>query len=82
MNGDIEGRHNLGCLEGHAGNNHRAVKHFILSAKAGHKKSLDTVKGGFRKGYVTKDEYANTLRAYQRAHDEMKSDDRDKAEAL
>ena len=34
------------------------------------------------KGFITKDEYANTLRAYQQRHDEMKSDDRDKAEAV
>ena len=33
----------------------------------------------FMTGYVTKDEYANTLRAYQSQQDEMKSDDRDKA---
>ena len=40
----------------------------------------DAVKDGFMKGYVTKDEYANTLRAYQKIQDEMKSDQRDKAE--
>ena len=34
------------------------------------------------KDVITKDEYANTLRAYQQRHDEMKSDDRDKAAAL
>ena len=37
------------------------------------------VKIGFRNGKVTKDEYANTIRAYQKAHDEMNSDERDKA---
>ena len=31
-------------------------------------------------GIVTKEEYANTLRAYQKIQDEMKSDQRDKAE--
>ena len=49
-------------------------------ALAGDKDSLDTVKIGFTRGMVTKDEYANTLRAYQSRHDEMKSDNRDKAE--
>ena len=29
-----------------------------------------------------KDQYANTLRDYQQHHDEMKSDDRDRAEAF
>ena len=37
---------------------------------------------GFKKGYVAKDEYANTLRAFQSRQDEMKSDQRDKVEAI
>ena len=82
MNGSIYARYNLGCDELEAGNHHRAFKHFVLSARAGDKKSLDKVKQGFMNGFVAKDEYANTLRAYQQQHDEMKSDDRDKAEEL
>ena len=82
MNGDVYARHNLACLERNAGNEHRAYKHIILSARAGFKDSLDAVKEGFMKGFITKDEYANTLRAYQQRHDEMKSDDRDKAAVL
>ena len=31
---------------------------------------------------VTKNEYANTLRAYHQRHDEMKSNDRDIAESI
>jgi len=53
----------------------------MMAARAGMKESLDRVKNGFMKGLVTKDEYANTLRAYQKRQDEMKSDERDKAEA-
>ena len=79
INGSVEARHNLGCLEGNSGNINRAKKHYILAARAGHKQSLDMVKEGFMRGIVTKDEYANTLRAYQQQRDEMKSDDRDKA---
>ena len=82
MNGDVYARHNLGCEEYEAGNHHRAYKHYILAAKAGVNESLDAVKTGFMDGIVTKDEYANTLRAYQQQHDEMKNEDRDKAEAL
>ena len=82
MKGDVVARNNLGCMEYKAGNHHRAKKHFILSAKAGDKKSLDIVKEGFKGGLITKDEYANTLRAHQQRHDEMKSDDRDKAAAF
>ena len=82
MGGSIIGRHNLGCIEGQAGNYHRAYKHFILAARAGYEKSLDTVKQGFEHRIVTKDEYANTLRAYQKIQDGMKSDARDKAKKM
>ena len=79
INGSIESRHNLGCAEYEAGNYQRAYKHFIIAARAGCKESLDVVKGGYTVGIVTKDEYANTLRAYQKSQDEMKSEARDKA---
>ena len=39
------------------------------------------VKEGYTHGHITKDEYANTLQAYQKIQDEMKSEARDKAEA-
>ena len=79
INGHIKARHNLGALEGQAGNYHRAFKHLMISASAGLKESLDAVKHGFVNGHVTKDQYANTLREYQNSQDEMKSKARDKA---
>ena len=79
MNGHIKARYNLGCMEGNAGDNHRAMNHFIISARAGHNLSLDNVKYGYTQGHVTKEEYANTLREYQKSQDEMTSDARDKA---
>ena len=78
MKGSVLARHNLGCVEVDF---QRAMKHFVLAARAGDKNSLDIVQFGFRVKYVTKDEYANTLRAYQKIRDEMKSDMRDKARA-
>ena len=81
MNGDVYARHNLGGLELQACNYYRAMKHFILAASAGYKDSLDTVKEGFMNGHVSKDQYANTLRAYQKSRGEMESKARDKAEA-
>ena len=79
MNGDIHARNNLGFADSKAGNNHRAFKHFIIAARAGSKRSLDTVKEGYISGHVTKDEYANTLREYQKSQDEVTSDARDTA---
>ena len=79
MNGSVMARHNLGADEYEAGNDQRAMKHFILAARAGDKLSSDMVKEGYMAGIVTKEEYANTLRAYQKSQDEMKSEARDKA---
>ena len=79
--GGVQARHNLGCMEEEADNPQRACKHFILAARAGFKQSLGSVKKGYKRGHITKDEYANTLRAYQKSQDEMKSEARDKAEA-
>jgi len=81
IGGSIVARNNLGALEGKLGNHHRAMKHFVMAAKVGHKTSLNNVKTGFMKGIVTKDDYANTLRAYHERQRETKSEMRDKAEA-
>ena len=80
--GNVIARHNLGLLEGKAGNHERAMKHFMVAARAGDNESLDKVKQGFRSGHVTKDEYAGTLRAYHESQTEMKSEARDKAAAV
>ena len=77
--GNVIARYNLGALESKAGNHERAMKHIMIAARAGHPASLDKVKEGFMKGSVTKEEYAGTLRVYQKRVDEMKSDTRDKA---
>ena len=81
MNGDVEARHNLGCMEGQTGNHKQAMKHLMISASAGLKESLDGIKNGYVKGRVTKEQYTNALREYQKSQDEMKSDARDKAHA-
>ena len=80
MKGDVDARHNLGCMEGKAGNMDRAYKHMIIAARAGHTESLDKVKKGFMDGsIVTKDEYESTLRAYHESQTEMKSKAREAA---
>ena len=82
MNGSANARYNQGYAEEQAGNNQRAMKHFVLASKAGYTNALDKVKDGYMGGIVTKDEYANTLREYQTSQDETKSDARDKAAAI
>jgi len=74
MEGDVLARHNLGCVEGQAGNHQRAMKHMIIAARAGYTPSLDSVKQGYMVGPVTKEEYEGTLRAYHKSLNEMKSE--------
>ena len=62
MFGDVVARFNLGCTEFDDGNYHRAMKHLILAARAGHEKALEGVKLGFKDGLVTKDGYEIALR--------------------
>ena len=81
INGSVKARHNLGVLEAQAGNPQRACKHLLIAANAGFKQSLEAVKDGYQHGHITKDEYANTLRAHQKSQDEMRSEARDKADA-
>ena len=79
MKGDVNARHWLGLFEEE---DHRAYKHFMLAAKVGYEISLGKVKEGFMKGFVTKDEYEQTLRAYHKCVSEMKSEARDKGAAV
>jgi len=57
----------------------RAMKHFIIGARSGFDESLKAVGEGYKAGQVTKDEYANTLRAYQDSREDMKSEPRARA---
>ena len=78
MRGNVEARGILGYMEYRAGNAERAVKHWILAAKAGHELCLDKVKKGYMNGLVTKDDYANIVRSYHDRQKEMKSDARER----
>ena len=82
INGDVEARHELGLIDGKAGKNHRAMKHLMIAARAGHKPSLDMVLEGFKVGLVTKDEYEHALRGYHTRQKETKSKERDEAIAF
>jgi len=81
IGGDEAARHTLGYIEEGKGNMERAMKHYIISARSGYGESLKAVGEGYKAGHVTKDEYANTLRAHQVSIDEMKSKQRDIAAA-
>lgn len=76
--GHNDARCELGSMEADAGNHQLAVKHWQISASAGHKDSLYNVGLGHRRVLVTHDEYAATLRAYQKFRGEETSEQRDK----
>ncbi|EJK74465.1 hypothetical protein THAOC_03854 [Thalassiosira oceanica] len=82
MQGHAESRHNLGYHEGDKGNHGRAVKHWLISAKMSLKGSVETIKKMFMAGLATKEQYAEALKGYQDAVEEMKSNDRDEAKRL
>jgi len=79
LTGYVHARHSLGNIEFKAGNMDRAMKHWLIAARAGQDYSLDCVKAGYKNGLITKDEYADILRAYQARRNEMKSDEREAA---
>ena len=81
MGGDVHARHNLGVTEGNAGNMDRAVKHWMISAGAGHDNSLNAIRELFMNGHATKDDFEKALRTHKEANDEMKSNQREVAAA-
>jgi len=82
MQGCPLSRHRLGYIEWKKGNHDRAVRHFLISAKMGHEESVETIKEMFKAGVATKEQYAEALKGYQDAAEEMKSHDRDEVSAL
>ena len=79
IGGNLYARYNLAVLDWTSGNFSRACKHSLINVGAGSTISLKHVKQGLKQGYVTKDEYAEALRAYQKQHDETRSVMRDEA---
>ncbi len=79
IGGDMSARYNIASIEARAGNVERAVKHHVIGARAGHKECLNAVQEWYMDGDVTKDEFAETLRAHQKSRDDMKSELREKA---
>ncbi|EJK68978.1 hypothetical protein THAOC_09808 [Thalassiosira oceanica] len=82
MQGHAESRHNLGCDEVRKGNHDRAVRLFLISAKMGHRESVEKIKRMFMGGLGTTAQYAEALKGFQDAMEETKSNDRDEENAL
>ncbi len=81
IGGEPYARHNLGCYERENGRIERAVKHFIIAAKLGFEKSMKSLWDYYKHGEITKEDLESTLRTHQAAITEMKSPQREAAEA-
>ena len=75
MQGHVECRNNLGCIEQQKGNDDRAVRHFLISAKMGDERSVENIKKMFMHGDATKEQYAEAKKGYQDAIEEMTKHD-------
>jgi len=81
MQGHVNAMGCLGMIEGQVGNHNRALRHFMIAAKGGCDRSLETIRKMITIGHATKDDYTKALESYQVYLDEIKSDQRDKAAA-
>ena len=81
MGGHPRARHNLGCIECNTGNIERSVKHLIIAANLGYEESMKALWKHYSKGNITKEDLDATLRTHHAAINEMKSPEREEAEA-
>jgi len=82
MEGHVSSRHCLGTVELRNGNHELAVQHWMISAKVGFQRSLNGIKEMFVKGHATKAQYAEALRGFGDAAEEMKSYQREEAKRV
>eukprot|EP00984_Skeletonema_dohrnii_P016304 scaffold7202_cov109-Skeletonema_dohrnii-CCMP3373.AAC.4 len=81
IGGHAMARYILGVNEHHNGRLERAIKHWIIAAKLGEDRAVEALKDCFRDGSMSKDVFAEALRAHQAAVYATKSPQRDEAEA-
>ena len=72
-------RYNIGLKYCNDSSTGLGAKHLMIGAKSGYKDCMDAIKEMFAKDCVTKTEFEETLLAYQKSLDELKSEQRDKA---
>ena len=81
IGGHQHARHNLAAREERNGQYNRAAKHLIIAAKLGYDESLAALKELYKKGFVSKEDFAAALRGHHAAVDATKSPQREEAEA-
>jgi TPR repeat protein len=79
MRGNSSSRINLSSMDANAGRFDRAIKHLLIAASQGDVIAVNYMKKAMVAGDATKEHYAQALRGYKQAVDEIKSEQRDKA---
>ena len=79
MRGHIAARYNIGVQAFQEGNVEVAMKHWMISAAAGNDDSLQQIRESYRIKKASKDHFEEALRAYQKAKEDMASEERDMA---
>ena len=59
-----------------------SLHHYRVAASYGYDEALGNVKQGYKKGCISKEVFAATLRAWQAANDDMRTEGREKAKAM
>ena len=77
IGGNASSRYALGMYERNCGSYERTMKHLIIAAKQGLEDALAKLKEGYVDGQISKDEFGEALRAYQRAVETTKSPQRE-----
>ena len=77
--GHPHARFNLGRYEERNGRNDRAVNHFIIAANLGIDESIKLLKEYYKRGLVSKEDFAAALRAHYAAVEATKSPQREAA---
>ena len=79
MEGHETARYALGRMDNDIGYAERAIKHWVISASAGHDLSMTAIRSSFEQGLLERDAYKVTLKAYIDSCTEMRSQTRDDA---
>ncbi|EJK47204.1 hypothetical protein THAOC_34098 [Thalassiosira oceanica] len=82
MEGHVQSRQFLGIAQSYNGNYELALQHWMISAKMGCEDSLNHIKKMFMEERATKAHYAEALRGFGDAVEEMKSHQREEAKRL
>ncbi|KAL7527837.1 hypothetical protein ACHAXR_002155 [Thalassiosira sp. AJA248-18] len=81
IGGNNDARSQLALMEMNFGNTEKAMKHYLIAARAGYTPAMKKLQPQYSNGNITKEEFEQTLREHKDSADSMKSEQRDVAVA-